>query len=511
MGMCMKKIVITFLLVAMCLSNLSFVQEDEPAEWASDIIEELKNSDFFRNESFNNYQENITRGEFIYLAVRLYEIIEGKKIEVDENIQFIDTDDIYARKGATVKITSGVGNNLFGYNQLLTREQLATLMVNVISLLDVEMNEAEVEKFADDDKISLWAKDAIYKARANNIISGVGNNRVDPKGSASVEVALVITSNILGKYHTNESQVSKHLDEMIDTLTEKILYDIDERLFTVFAFMNYTGYDDENNSAGFHIVREKVRDAIEEKNISLSNDKYFLNKEVKYYYYVKAYQRMGDLPSFRYNNSIPFFLKKLNDLPTALEEFYSKANIHDLYLGLLPEHDVVFNEYKDIVQLPLAKMLIFLKLDTATVPKFTIQVNLQDAYWRGYGLGSDNEFYGKSIITGPSDGPNISNIVHEYLHGITTPILNGNIKSRYLSYSDNKSYTDWKSIVDESFVRALTMLTLDEMYSYSDVLNEDKKGFIMTSYIFNRFEKEYTDYSGSLEMFIVMLIEEFKM
>lgn len=75
-------------------------------------------------------------------------------------------------------IMSGYGNNRFGPNDYLTREQLATVLYNYsndsIEYLD--------SYFTDTDKISSWAKESISWAYQNKIISGYGDGTVRPKG-----------------------------------------------------------------------------------------------------------------------------------------------------------------------------------------------------------------------------------------------------------------------------------------------------------------------------------------
>ena len=95
-----------------------------PSTWAEADIESLYETGILRDEAFVRFQDAITRLEFIYLAVRLYESINGEEVKVDSKIKFTDTNDIYALKGATLGITSGIGDGKFGPNQKITREQI---------------------------------------------------------------------------------------------------------------------------------------------------------------------------------------------------------------------------------------------------------------------------------------------------------------------------------------------------------------------------------------------------
>jgi len=197
----MKKFIIVCVILMLITQSMTFgINSDEPSTWAVEIIESLNKLKILDESVFVKYQENVTRGEFIYIAVRVYEIFVNKEIVVDESITFIDTNDIYALKGATVGITAGIGNGKFGYDDYLTREQLATLMIKVLLLLEMDMEEPSDEIFFDDESISDWAKESIYLARSNGIVSGVGDNRVAPQGKATKEAVLTIAYNMLKKY-----------------------------------------------------------------------------------------------------------------------------------------------------------------------------------------------------------------------------------------------------------------------------------------------------------------------
>lgn len=187
------------------LSSVSFASVDEPSSWAEEAIDDLRTYQVFNEETFEDYQENITRADFIYLAVRIFEVIDGREIEIDSSIHFEDTSDSYALKGATVGITNGIGNDRFGPDQFLSREELATFMIRTLTLLNVNQSSSSYEKFDDHDLISDWAIESIYSARNQGIISGVGDNKVNPKGGASREMALVIANRIL-KTHLSDGE-----------------------------------------------------------------------------------------------------------------------------------------------------------------------------------------------------------------------------------------------------------------------------------------------------------------
>ena len=198
----MKRMVI-LVLVFVLIPYVALAEVDEPSDWAVEFVETLKASGEFREEAFTNFQSNITRSEFIYLAVRTFEILDDRNISPDTSIVFTDTDDIYAKKGATVGITSGIGENQFGPDELLTREQLAVLMVNVLKMGNIELQSSDGENFSDEDQISDWALESVYMAKAEGIVNGVGEGRFNPKGYATVEQALIIMQKLIQTTDSN--------------------------------------------------------------------------------------------------------------------------------------------------------------------------------------------------------------------------------------------------------------------------------------------------------------------
>lgn len=198
----MKKIFALFLVLTLLspiVPTVSYAQA--PSVWAEEAVEELKSTGDFDANRFTDYQKPITRLEFIYFAVRLLEIISGQEIQVDAHVSFNDTSDVWALKGATVGITSGVGNGQFAPNSILNREQLATMLVKTMQLANLPLSEAGEYRFADDSQISSWAKEAMYIARENSILGGVGNDMAAPKQSATVEQCITLINRVLSNYN----------------------------------------------------------------------------------------------------------------------------------------------------------------------------------------------------------------------------------------------------------------------------------------------------------------------
>ena len=86
-------------------------------------------------------------------------------------------------------IISGYGNGLFGANDPVTGEQIATILWRYSGSPAAEAGAA----FADADDIASWAVSAVDWARANGYVNGVDGNRFDPDGTATrAQVATIL-------------------------------------------------------------------------------------------------------------------------------------------------------------------------------------------------------------------------------------------------------------------------------------------------------------------------------
>ena len=97
--------------------------------------------------------------------------------------------DPWYQKGMEWAVAEGVsdGTNPEG---TITREQLAVMLYRNSGSPEVS---ADALTFADADAVSTWAVDGVRWAVANGILSGKGNNTLDPQGNATrAEVAQML-------------------------------------------------------------------------------------------------------------------------------------------------------------------------------------------------------------------------------------------------------------------------------------------------------------------------------
>lgn len=182
---------------------------DIPSSWANDYVANIKNTSAISiDKLMNNYQRNITRGEFAYLCVKLYEYYTGQEI-IEGEKYFKDTLDEWVLKAKRASLVNGDPDNIYRTDDYIHREEIAVLFVNVFVAADAIYKDETSELFADDSTISKWAKKSVYIAKANKIIGGIGKNKFDPSGFATREQALVMLSRAIPLVPRNLSRLPK--------------------------------------------------------------------------------------------------------------------------------------------------------------------------------------------------------------------------------------------------------------------------------------------------------------
>lgn len=299
---------------------------------------------------------------------------------------------------------------------------------------------------------------------------------------------------------SNEQEVvvSLEMQEKIEALNKKIDYVYDERVFTLYAFMNLTGFDAESSQDGYSEVRELVRADLEAMDIELYDNDYYTTRNVDDSDY--GVINVGLPPYFNYLDN--YRMSGIEDLNIRLKEFYEKADIHILYEKYRPYYEEELEKYKTLIQEPIIEVLEYIQVEN-TFDNIYIQVNLLNSHWTGSGLGGKDEVLGFGITTGPSKSPNIHNILHEFMHGIVNPITDKN-KNKINSTFGKLGEENTLRFVNESLVQAVALIGSENA---EDMLANVEE--YMVTYFYNNLIDDYPDYDGSFEEFCVWMIENY--
>ena len=195
--------VLAMIIVASIISTPVFAAFNA-SDWAKPELEKAQSYGLIPNIlNGADFTQPINRAEFAAVSVKLYENLSGKAATPVASNPFADTNDSEILKAYNIGLTSGTSAAAFSPNDLLTREQAATMLTRAIKASYIPgwtlaedgnyaLNFTQPAKFADDGNINDWAKPSVYYANAKGIISGTGGNMFSPADSATREQALAI-------------------------------------------------------------------------------------------------------------------------------------------------------------------------------------------------------------------------------------------------------------------------------------------------------------------------------
>ena len=95
---------------------------------------------------------------------------------------------------ASVGVVNGYEDNTFRPNTAITREQLATMLMNYSAWKGEDVSaRADLSTYSDAATISSWANDVMQWAVAEGLISGMTEDTLQPQGNATrAQVAAIL-------------------------------------------------------------------------------------------------------------------------------------------------------------------------------------------------------------------------------------------------------------------------------------------------------------------------------
>jgi hypothetical protein len=168
-----------------------------PSDWFYTDVEFVVKSGLFNGVSASSFSPRspMTRGMIVTVLGRLY----GADASAYTDSEFSDVAagqyyTAYVEWAKENGIVNGVGDNLFAPNANVTRQDFAVILLRYADFAKKQFpTTQQFNTFADDDQIADYAKNAIQTLHNGGIINGVGNNVINPKGSATrAEVAAML-------------------------------------------------------------------------------------------------------------------------------------------------------------------------------------------------------------------------------------------------------------------------------------------------------------------------------
>ena len=187
------------------------VFSDIANHWAEDDIRFVVERGLFNGTSEGTFSPNVemTRATFVMVLGRLAGVdvssyTQSSYSDVKSNAYYMG----YVEWATQNNLVNGIGNGKVGPEQAISREQVAVILSKYAKTFGYKlpMNQAEYQ-FADSNKISTWAKEAVKEVQMAGIMSAKKGNNFDPKGMASrAEVATVTKRFVELVIENNESK-----------------------------------------------------------------------------------------------------------------------------------------------------------------------------------------------------------------------------------------------------------------------------------------------------------------
>ncbi|MNF94283.1 Endoglucanase precursor [compost metagenome] len=186
-------------------------KSEKVSKWALPDYAAAKGNGLVDANYDHSYQKPISRYEFTGLAVQMMETAVGRNLYHDEvaygNSPFRDVDDWRVTLANKLGIIQGTSVSKFTPYDTITREQAATLLLNLYNAVGRLSSDrsayvpsaaelAGTPKFGDDRAIAGWAKNNVYKAVALSLMKGTGFGQFTPKGKLTYEQTFVILQNV---------------------------------------------------------------------------------------------------------------------------------------------------------------------------------------------------------------------------------------------------------------------------------------------------------------------------
>ncbi len=136
----------------------------------------------------------VTRGAFVTILGRLAGIDTGEYTQLSfTDVQAEDWYGPYVAWAAETGITLGFEDGSFRPGDSISREQLAVMLLRYIRAFDLGLTLEEKPAFTDEASISAWALEAVNALRDAGLLSGRGENRFEPKDTATrAEICAVV-------------------------------------------------------------------------------------------------------------------------------------------------------------------------------------------------------------------------------------------------------------------------------------------------------------------------------
>ncbi len=185
------------------------------SSWARAAVDGMEQNGIADQRIMGNLKQHISREEFALLAVNLYQKSSGAPLKQPKEEPFQDMGTSSYRREISqaygLGLVKGVGGGQYNPKGTITRQEIAVLLHNTLKALEPNGNFDVKDDlfFADNEEIAHWARPAIVYLYKKDIMKGMGNLTIAPKGNTTREQALTLVYKL-----AMEKQFIQHIEGM---------------------------------------------------------------------------------------------------------------------------------------------------------------------------------------------------------------------------------------------------------------------------------------------------------
>ena len=165
-------------------------------DWFFEAVKYVVQKGLFSGTSETTFEPNTTMTRGMLVTV-LYRLTGSPEVKGQSNFTDVEPGKYYTNAviwAVQNGIVSGYGNGLFGTNDIVSREQMATILFRYAKAKGYDTSLIkDIGGFTDSDQVASYAKRAMQWAYANGIIAGTSETTLSPKSSATrAQVAVIL-------------------------------------------------------------------------------------------------------------------------------------------------------------------------------------------------------------------------------------------------------------------------------------------------------------------------------
>lgn len=163
----------------------------QSVEWAKPHIERLYEKGVISGRGDGSFapQDTVTREEFVAMIVRMFGLSAAK-----DNAGFTDVPaDSWSRDAISAAVENGVVSGVteteFGFGSPVTRQDCAVICARILQNYNKFPQKVSSGKFADDETIADYARDAVYAMKEMGVLNGMDGNSFQPNSTCTRAMA----------------------------------------------------------------------------------------------------------------------------------------------------------------------------------------------------------------------------------------------------------------------------------------------------------------------------------